>query len=56
MNSQQAWQAAIGQLQMDMPKASFDTWVRDTQVVNVRKAYLPLASITLTPAIGWTAA
>ncbi len=34
MNSQQAWQAAIGQLQMDMPKASYDTWVRDTQVVD----------------------
>ena len=29
MNAEQAWQAAIGQLQMDMPKASFDTWVRD---------------------------
>jgi chromosomal replication initiator protein len=32
MNSEQAWQSALGQLQMEMPKASFDTWVRDTKV------------------------
>lgn len=29
MKADQAWQAAVGQLQMEMPKASFDTWVRD---------------------------
>lgn len=34
MNVEQAWQSALGQLQMDMPKASFDTWVRDTRMVN----------------------
>ncbi len=34
MNAEQAWQAALGQLQMDMPKAAFDTWVRDTEVVS----------------------
>ncbi len=33
MNVQQAWQAVIGQLQMDMSKATFDTWVRDAQIV-----------------------
>ena len=33
MNPNQAWQATLGQLQMEMPKASFDTWVRETQVV-----------------------
>jgi chromosomal replication initiator protein len=33
MKAEQAWQAALGQLQMDMPKASFDTWVRDSQLV-----------------------
>ena len=30
MNAKQAWQSVLGQLQMEMPKASFDTWVRDT--------------------------
>jgi chromosomal replication initiator protein len=33
MNAQQAWQATLGQLQMEMPKASFDTWVRNAEVV-----------------------
>jgi chromosomal replication initiator protein len=33
MKAEQAWQAALGQLQMEMPKATFDTWVRDTEVV-----------------------
>ncbi len=31
MNAEQAWQATIGQLQMEMPKATFDTWVRDAR-------------------------
>jgi len=48
MNAEQAWQAVIGQLQMEMPRASFETWVRDTRVaaydegimtVGVRNAY-----------------
>jgi len=48
MNPEQAWQAVLGQLQMEMPKASFDTWVRDTRslscengvlTVGVRNAY-----------------
>jgi hypothetical protein len=34
MNADQAWQSAIGQLQMEMPKASFDTWVRDARLVS----------------------
>jgi hypothetical protein len=33
MNLDQAWQSALEQLQMEMPRASFDTWVRDTHVV-----------------------
>ncbi len=33
MKADQAWQAAIGQLQMDMPRASFNTWVKDTQLL-----------------------
>jgi hypothetical protein len=31
---EQAWQSVLSQLQMDMPKASFDTWVRDTRAVS----------------------
>lgn len=48
MKAEQAWHAAVGQLQMEMPKASFDTWVRDTEflsyedgsfVIGVQNAY-----------------
>ena len=34
MKPQQAWEAALGQLQMEMPKAAFDTWVRDAQLIS----------------------
>jgi hypothetical protein len=34
MNVEQAWQNVLGLLQSEMPRASFDTWVRDTQVVS----------------------
>jgi chromosomal replication initiator protein len=48
MRAEQAWQAAQGQLQLEMPKAAFDTWVRDAQyfsyedgtfVISVQNAY-----------------
>jgi len=48
MNAEQAWQSVLGQLELEMPKASFDTWVRDTYAlalqgnvftVGVRNAY-----------------
>ncbi len=34
MEASQAWQATMGQLQMELPKATYDTWVRDTRFVN----------------------
>ena len=48
MDAEKAWQSALGQLQMELPKASFDTWVRDTRffsyddgliTISVRNAY-----------------
>jgi len=33
MNAQQAWQATLGQLQMEMSKASFDTWVCSAELI-----------------------
>ena len=33
MKAEHAWQAAVGQLQMDIPKPVFDTWVRDAELV-----------------------
>ena len=34
MNANQAWQSTLGQIQMEMPKASYDTWVRNAQLVS----------------------
>lgn len=48
MDAERVWEAALGQLQMDMSRASFDTWVRDAEllsyedgcfVVGVQNAY-----------------
>ncbi len=33
MNPQQAWQSAVGELQAEMSKAAFDTWVRNAELV-----------------------
>ena len=33
MQSEQVWQAALGQLQLEMSKATFETWMRDTQLL-----------------------
>ncbi|MEK6255864.1 MAG: DnaA/Hda family protein, partial [Chloroflexota bacterium] len=33
MDATKAWQAVVGQLQMEMPKATYDTWVKGTEFV-----------------------
>ncbi len=33
MQSEQLWQSVLGQLQMEMPKSTFETWVKDTTLV-----------------------
>lgn len=42
MNVEQAWQSVLGQLQMEMPRASFDTWVRDTKPLSYRDGTLTI--------------
>jgi chromosomal replication initiator protein len=42
MNAEQAWQSVLGQLQMEMPRASFDTWVRDTKPVSYQDGLLTI--------------
>jgi chromosomal replication initiator protein len=48
MDAKRAWQAVLGQLQMEMAKATYDTWVRDaafvayedgTFIIGVQNAY-----------------
>jgi len=40
MNAEQTWQSVLGQLQIEMPRASFDTWVRDTKPVSYQDGML----------------
>ena len=42
MNFEQAWQSVLGQLQMEMPRASFDTWVRDTKPLSYQNGTLTI--------------
>jgi len=34
MNADHAWQAALGELQLQLTKATFDTWVKNTHVIS----------------------
>ncbi len=34
MEAERLWQAALGQLQVEMPRAAFDTWVRDAEFLS----------------------
>jgi len=33
MDAERTWEAALGQLQMELPRATFDTWVRDAELL-----------------------
>ena len=42
MEANQAWQTVLGQLQMEMPRASYDTWVRDTRPISYTDGLLTI--------------
>ena len=44
INLEETWQQVLQQLQADMPRASFDTWVRDTNVVTLEKNVLIISA------------
>ena len=44
MNLQQAWQSVKAQLQLEMPRASFETWVRDTEVLSFENNVITIAA------------
>jgi hypothetical protein len=43
VNAEQTWQSVLGQLQMEMPRASFDTWVSDTRALSMTNGRLYVA-------------
>lgn len=40
MNADQAWQSVLSELQLEMPKASYDTWVGDTRPLSYENGAL----------------
>jgi len=34
MNTRQIWQATLGEIQLQMPRANYDTWLKDTFIVS----------------------
>ena len=38
LNLEEIWGQVLHQLQLDMPKASFETWARDTQALSLEKS------------------
>lgn len=43
MNIEQTWKSVLEQLQTDMPRASFETWVRDTKALSYTDGRLTVA-------------
>lgn len=37
MDAKQVWRAALGELQVSLSPANFETWLRDTQLVDVEE-------------------
>ena len=35
MNTKQIWQAALGDLQLQLPRSEFDTWIKETTLVDL---------------------
>ncbi len=44
INIDQAWQAVLSELQTEMPKASFDTWVGDTRALSLDNGALTVGT------------
>jgi hypothetical protein len=56
MKAEQAWQATVGQLQLEMPKPAFDTWYVVQILFLMKMAHLLLVFLMHMPGIGWKAA
>ena len=44
LNLEEIWGQVLGQLQLDMPKASYETWAKDTQAVSLEKNVLTVCA------------
>lgn len=46
MNTRQIWQAALGEIQLQMPRANYDTWLKDTFIVSHEDGVFVIAAPT----------
>ena len=46
MNTRQIWQAALGEIQLQMPRANYDTWLKDTYIVSHEDGVFVIAAPT----------
>ena len=44
MNPQEIWESVLAQLQQEMPRASFETWVRDTEALSLEHNLLTISA------------
>jgi len=44
MNFREAWQSVLVYLQMEMPRASFDTWARDTEAMSFENGVITVST------------
>ena len=52
MDAKQVWRAALGELQVSLSPANYETWLRDTQLVDVDEQRFRIASPTASPRTG----
>jgi chromosomal replication initiator protein len=45
LNATQAWQSVLGQLQVEMPRHTFETWVRDARAVHYQDNVLQVGVV-----------
>jgi len=44
MNPQQIWETVLAQLQQEIPRASYETWVRDTEALSLDQKLLTISA------------
>jgi len=53
INSQKVWQAALGELELQMTRATFDTWLRDTRCIDTENDSTLVIGVKNGYAIEW---
>jgi len=53
MSPAMAWDSVLGQLQFDIPRVSYDTWIRDTKAVRYANGTLTIGGVRNAYAVTW---